>query len=378
MSVSVAVVYGTRPEAIKLAPLIAALRVDDRFRTTVIATGQHADLVTTVENTFGITPDVRLERPRASTALGELAASILASVAQQLQALKPDLVVVHGDTTTASSAALAAHLEHIPVGHVEAGLRSGDLFSPWPEEANRRIIGQLASLHLAPTERARAHLLAEGVPDSLIVVTGNTVVDALLMTVRNTSEFLSPVAETGFQQGHRTILFTAHRRESWEHGLTDTARALNEVLEQRPDTLVLAPLHPNPVVQAAVVPYLGGHPRAVLSPPLDYPDFCLAMARAYCIVTDSGGIQEEAPSVNTPVLVTRDTTERDEVITAGVARLVGTQRSDVRGAVLTLLDDPNVYESMRTGRNPYGDGSAAQRCVEAIHRWSMTWGGVAS
>lgn len=352
MTISVALVYGTH------AALIAALRDDDRFETTIISVVQYANLVATVENTFGFHPDVRLRSPH--------------TVSEQLRRSAPDLVVVHGKTTTAVNAALAARQQRIPIVHLEAGSRSGGVFSPRAAETNRRMIGQIASFHLAPTQRARENLLAEGITDERIVVTGDTVIDALLMTVRRTACFSSKAVSAGFDPCKRTILFTTHRRESWERGLSDTARALNSVLQQRSDTMVFVPLQTNPIVREAILPHLGRHPRAVISPPLGYPDFCLAMDRAYCIVTDSGRVQQEAPSLNTPVLVTRATAERAEVLATGAARLVGTECAYVSDSVLRLLDNPREYAHMRSGQNPYGDGCAAARCVEALRCWVTT------
>ncbi|WP_454111278.1 non-hydrolyzing UDP-N-acetylglucosamine 2-epimerase, partial [Leifsonia shinshuensis] len=306
------VVYGTRPEAIKVAPVIRALRSDPDLAVQVAVTGQHRELLDSVNAFFGITPDFDLDVGRPGQSLAGIAAAALSGLSTVLDHVRPDAVLVHGDTTTSTVAALAAYYAKIPVVHLEAGLRSGDMLSPWPEEGNRRLTAQLASLHLAPTTSARENLLAENVPASAITLTGNTVIDALLYTVARPTAFTDRRIDTALQAGQRVIVLTGHRRESWDGGLNRTARALARVAAQRPDITIVAPLHPNPIVRRAIEPVFHDFDRAILIEPLDYPEFCHLLNAAHCVVTDSGGIQEEAPSLGVPVLVTRDTTERPE------------------------------------------------------------------
>lgn len=362
----VLVVYGTRPEAVKVAPVVLALRDDPAISTFVVDTGQHPDLTAAVHDAFGTHPDLTLSIARAGQTVGEIAARTMTAVGSLVAECRPDLVLVHGDTTAAASAALAAHYAHVPVAHLEAGLRSGDLWSPWPEEANRSVIGRIAGLHLAPTTTARDNLVHEGVPAAAVVVTGNTVVDALLHTVERTRPTLPRAIESRIAAARQVVLFTAHRRESWDGGLGRVAAGLADVLADRPDTLLIAPLHPNPVVRAAVVPELARVPSAVVTDPFDHSGFCRAMQLSTVIVSDSGGVQEEAPSLGVPVLVTRDTTERPEAVTAGANRLVGTDRRDVADALRRVLDDPVERAAMAAVVNPYGDGHAARRVVRAI------------
>lgn len=359
-------VYGTRPEAIKMAPLIRALNRDGRFDVMVATTGQHRDLVSAVNAFFGIRADADLAVGRPGQSLNGIAASCLAGLDPILERWRPDLVVVHGDTTTSSAAALAAYYRRIPVAHLEAGLRSGDLASPYPEEGNRRVTAQLTALDLAPTPGAKANLSAEGVPDERIVVTGNTVIDALMHTVSRPGRISHPAVRAAAASGRRLVLLTGHRRESWECGLADVAHAVAQTIAARPGTLVVAPLHPNPIVRRAIEPALGVLGNALLCDPLDYPDFCRLLDASYCVVTDSGGIQEEAPALGKPVLVTRDTTERPEAIAAGCARLVGTSRHAVAARLAELLDDPSVHGAMSHAANPYGDGHGARRAEAAI------------
>lgn len=366
------VVYGTRPEAIKVAPVIQALQADPELAVHVTVTGQHRELLDSVNAFFGITPDVDLDIGRPGQSLADIGAAALSGLAKVLDQVRPDAVLVHGDTTTSTTAAFAAYYAKIPVVHLEAGLRSGDMLAPWPEEGNRRLTGQLASLHLAPTSSARENLLAENVPSSAITVTGNTVIDALLHTVAQPATFTDRRIEYAVRAGQRLVVLTGHRREAWDGGLARTARALAQVATQRADVTIVAPLHPNPIVREAIEPAFRSFDRAILIEPLDYPQFCHLLNAAYCVVTDSGGIQEEAPSLGKPVLVTRDTTERPEAITAGAARLVGTREGDIARELALLLDDNAHYARMSRAVNPYGDGRAAARVLAALkHRFCL-------
>jgi UDP-N-acetylglucosamine 2-epimerase (non-hydrolysing) len=360
------VVYGTRPEAIKCAPVIRALRAEPCLDVAVAVTGQHRELLDGVDAFFDIVPDFDLDVGRPGLSLAGIGAAVLSGLSEVFDKEKPDAVLVHGDTTTSLAAAMAAYYSRIPVVHLEAGLRSGDMLSPWPEEGNRRATGQLASLHLAPTASARGNLLAENVRAEGIAVTGNTVIDALLHSVDRPVPFADPRIDEALRAGQRLVLLTGHRRESWDGGLERTARAIARVAAARPDVTVVAPLHPNPVVRQAIEPLLLASERTILTGPMDYPEFCHLLASAHCVITDSGGIQEEAPSLGKPVLVTRDTTERPEAIDAGAALLVGTDEDVIAGELARLLDDDSSYERMAQATNPYGDGRATERVVAAL------------
>lgn len=357
--------YGTRPEAIKLAPLVHELRRTGRVGLRIATTGQHREMLTSVHALFGITPDHDLDILAPRQSLSDIAARSLTGLAAVIDAEQPAAVVVQGDTTSAFAGALAGCYARVPVVHVEAGLRTAHRHSPFPEEINRRLTAQLASLHLAPTARARANLLGEGVVAGEVVVTGNTVIDALLMAVANRA----PYAETSVQQrvrGRRTVVVTAHRRESWGAPMARTARALARLARAEPDVAFVLPMHRNPLVRDTLVPRLGAIENVVLCEPLDYADFARLLAECALVVTDSGGVQEEAPSLGRPVLVLRDTSERPEAIEAGVARLVGTDEDAIVEAVTTLLHDADAYAAMARAVNPFGDGRAAQRCARAI------------
>jgi len=360
------VVYGTRPEAIKLAPVIRALRADRRFRTTVAVTGQHGEILERMNGFFGIAVDCDLGMLRPGQSFAELSARMFAGLLALFDERRPDAVLMHGDTSSSALAALAAYYQGIPVMHLEAGLRSHELMSPFPEEGNRRIAGQLAALHLAPTASARDNLLAENVPAESIAVTGNTVIDALFETIDRAGGRMSPSVVTAVEAGRRIVLVTAHRRESWGRGLGNTALALADVLDAHDDVTVVLPMHPNPTVRAALLPVLGNRRDALLIEPQDYPEFCSLLNAAHVVVTDSGGVQEEAPALGKPVLVTRETTERPEAIDAGAAVLVGTDRAGIRAQLDRLLDDPVAYAEMAGAISPYGDGHATARVVAAI------------
>jgi UDP-N-acetylglucosamine 2-epimerase (non-hydrolysing) len=297
--------------------------------------------------------------------LHDITVRCLQGVSELLQAERPDVVLVQGDTTSAFAAALAAFYEHIPVAHLEAGLRTGDMYSPYPEEVNRRLITRLASLHLAPTPVSRENLLREKVEGRSVVVTGNTIIDALLWTVRQARPFSNPRLQAIERSSGPILLVTAHRRESWGEPMQLVGKALAEISSRVPELQVVLPVHPNPVVRASLLPLLSG-PNVTILEPLPYPEFARLMAMSSIILTDSGGVQEEGPSLGKPVLVMRDTTERPEGIAAGTARLVGTSPADIIDAVETLLREPDAYQAMARSINPYGDGHAARRTVEAL------------
>ena len=365
-----AVIIGTRPEAIKMAPVVLALR-EAGLAAELILTGQHRDMLAPILDLFGLAPDADLDLMAADQTLTHITRETLHGLEQHWAARgKPDWVLVQGDTTSAFAAALAAFYAGIPVGHVEAGLRTGNPHNPWPEEMNRRLATQLAQLHFAPTERARTHLLRENVADSAILVTGNTVVDALLW-VRNRLQTDAALARqaascVALDPSRRLILSTSHRRENWGGGITRVCQALRTLVEQRPDTELVFPVHPNPTVRQAAQAVLGGLPRVHLIEPQSYLSFVWLMTRAHLIVTDSGGVQEEAPSLGVPVLVTRDTTERPEAVEAGTVRLVGTDVTRILAHASALLDDPAAHARMAHTHNPYGDGHAAPRIAARL------------
>lgn len=365
-------VFGTRPEAIKMAPVVRRLADTRGVESLVCVTGQHRQMLDQVLELFGIRPDLDLDLMRAGQGLTYVTAAVLERLGEVLATARPDRILVQGDTTTTMAASLAAFYAKIPVGHVEAGLRTGNVFSPWPEEMNRRISTLIADLHFPPTEAARSNLLREGVDPSRIVVTGNTVIDALFDAVAILDNDLARTAAIDAQlprvdPDKRLVLVTGHRRENFDGGLERVAQGLLQ-LAQRGDVEIIYPVHLNPNVQRAANAVLGGHPAIHLIAPLDYLPFVHLMRRAALIVTDSGGVQEEAPSLGKPVLVTRDTTERPEAVEAGTVRLVGTDTGQLVAAVSRLLDDRAAYDAMSFAHNPYGDGHAAARIVEAILR----------
>jgi UDP-N-acetylglucosamine 2-epimerase (non-hydrolysing) len=360
------VVYGTRPEAIKLAPVIRAIGASSWLRPVVTLTGQHRTIVEQVNSMFGIRPDHNLDVIRPRQSLHGLTARVLERLGPALQQERPDAVVVQGDTTSAFAGALAAFYEHVPVVHVEAGLRTGDLYSPFPEEANRRLTGQIATLHLAPTPVSEGNLLRDGISSRRVMVTGNTVIDALLWTVQQHVPYGDPVLEAIDATDAPILLVTAHRRESWGERMRDVASAVARLARKHPDLIIVLPLHPNPVVREALLPALRGLDNVMLVEPMAYGAFARLLQRSTIVLTDSGGVQEEAPSLGKPVLVMRDTTERPEAVSAGTARLVGTDPERVFSAVDQLLTFPRAYETMANAVNPYGDGHAAQRTAKAI------------
>jgi UDP-N-acetylglucosamine 2-epimerase (non-hydrolysing) len=359
------VVYGTRPEAIKLAPVISALRASSVLEPVVAVTGQHREMLDQVNELFSIVPDYDLDIFRHGQSLADITTRALAGLTALMQQVEPDVIVVQGDTTSTFSAALAAFYERIPVAHVEAGLRTGNLAAPFPEEANRRLTTRLAALHLAPTVTAQANLVAEGVDPLDIVVTGNTVIDALLEVVRRRLPYTTAGLQAIEDDARRVILVTAHRRESWGQTMAGVGRALAD-LAQRPDVLMVVPVHRNPAVRRDLLPPLLERPNVRIVEPLPYGDFARLLRRADLVISDSGGIQEEAPSVGTPVLVLRSVTERMEAIDAGSALLVGTKPADIVAAGHRLLDNDIEYQAMVRTQNPFGDGHAAGRVVDAI------------
>lgn len=361
----ISLVLGTRPEAIKLAPVIRAFQQHPEFRTRVVLTGQHREMVAQVMRLFGLQADLDLALMTPNQTLTHVTCAALQGLQQEFQRHRPDLVLVQGDTTTAFASALAAFYEQIPVGHVEAGLRTDNLFDPFPEEANRRLISQLALLHFAPTERSAANLRASGVVGETIT-TGNTVIDALLLMAETT-----PQLEIDGLDWHqqRVLLATVHRRENWGERLLDIGRGFLDVLERFPDTALLLPLHRNPTVREPLQALLGNHPRAFLTEPLDYDQLVAAMRGCTLLLTDSGGLQEEAPALGKPVLVLRRTTERPEAVDAGTARLIGTHSEAILAETSNLLEHEGAYEAMARAHNPFGDGYASERIVAAARRF---------
>ncbi len=350
-------IFGTRPEAVKMAPLVKALAARSDLVGRVAVTAQHRQMLDQVLDLFDITPDYDLDLMQPGQRLEDLTGRVLTHLAAVFEDCKPDLVLVQGDTTTAFAAALGAFYRQIPVGHVEAGLRTGDRYNPFPEEMNRLLVTQLATLHFAPTPTAQEACRRSGIPDDAIFLTGNTVIDALL----EVADRVPTPAEAG-----RVLLVTAHRRENWGDPMLQIFGAVRDLVEARPDLRAVVPVHLNPIVQEAARRVLGGHERVSLIAPLDYAPFVAAMKVATLILTDSGGVQEEAPSLGKPVLVLRTTTERPEAVDAGTVRLVGVRREDIVREASRLLDDPGEYRRMANAVNPYGDGRATARIVEAI------------
>ncbi|MDR1961580.1 MAG: UDP-N-acetylglucosamine 2-epimerase (non-hydrolyzing) [Gracilibacteraceae bacterium] len=366
-------VFGTRPEAVKLAPVVAALRAVPLV-TDVAVTAQHREMLDQVLRVFGLAPRYDLDLMRSRQELPDLTARILRGLQPVLRSARPGIVLVQGDTTTAFAAALAAFYHKIPIAHVEAGLRTGEKYSPWPEEANRRLVTVLADWHFAPTEQAAANLRREGVPPERVHVTGNTVIDALLAVVQPGYIFQAAGLEEWLaaQTGRRLLLATLHRRENWET-MGGVCRALRTALAEFPDTALILPMHKNPVVRAALAETLGPaaegpEERLLLCEPLDYADFANLMARVYLIVTDSGGVQEEAPSLGKPLIVARETTERPEIVARGGAVLAGATEEGVWPAIRRLLTDEALYARMSAAGNPYGDGQAAGRIAAVLGR----------
>ncbi|KXS55372.1 MAG: UDP-N-acetylglucosamine 2-epimerase [Marinobacter sp. T13-3] len=369
----VLVVFGTRPEAIKMAPLLLALRGDHRFEPLLCVTGQHREMLDQVLSLFSLVPDFDLNIMKPGQDLTDVTSGILQGMKGVLAEAKPDIVLVHGDTATTFATTLAAYYQQIPVGHVEAGLRTGNLYSPWPEEANRKLTGALAKLHFAPTQKSAQNLYAEGIEPQAVNVTGNTVVDALFRIVekfdREPKLADSLAGQFPFlDQDRRIILVTGHRRESFGGGFERICEALNRTAKAFPNVDVVYPVHLNPNVREPVNRLLSGLSNVHLIEPLDYLPFVYLMSRSYLILTDSGGIQEEAPSLGKPVLVMRDTTERPEAVSAGTVELVGTDVDRICNRLEGLLTDDSVYQRMTLAHNPYGDGRACKRILEALYQ----------
>jgi UDP-N-acetylglucosamine 2-epimerase (non-hydrolysing) len=367
---NILVAMGTRPEAIKLFPVIHALKREPNFNVTVCVTAQHREMLDQVLAIADIEPDVDLDLMRPNQSLPQITSRILTGIDEVLKEAKPDRVLVQGDTTTAMAAALSAYYHKIPVDHVEAGLRSGDIYSPFPEEVNRKVVGSLASWHFAPTARAADALIRENVSPDRVIVTGNTVIDALLETEKRIGSFKdikraidNELPDPG--DNRRIVLVTAHRRENFDGGMDRIASAILKLAENE-DVLIVYPVHPNPNVRDLMHATLGGRPNIRLLPPLEYVPFVYLLSRCDFVLTDSGGVQEEAPALGKPVLVMRDTTERPEGIDAGTARLVGTDPHQIHSEAMRLLRDRGHYEKMSRAHNPFGDGHASERILDVL------------
>lgn len=364
--IKVMTVFGTRPEAIKMAPVVLELQKHaDWIQTIVAVTAQHRQMLDQVLDLFQITPDYDLDIMSQGQTLYDITTKSLMGLKDVLAKEKPDLVLVHGDTTTTFAGALASYYQQVPVGHVEAGLRTGDIYSPFPEEMNRKLTGAIAAIHFAPTATAKANLLKENVNPSHIYVTGNTVIDALMTTVAGDYDFGDDLKDVDFHN-HRVILLTTHRRENLGEPMRHIYKALRRIIEEVPDTEIVFPVHRNPLVRKVVEEELAGVDRIHLIDPMEYEPFANLMSLSSLVLTDSGGIQEEAPSLGKPVLVLRNTTERPEAVEAGTVRLIGTDKDVVYAETKRLLTDQAAYDAMSNAVNPYGDGKASQRIVQAI------------
>ncbi len=374
---NVLTIFGTRPEAIKLAPVVKAMENHpDKFRSLVCVTAQHREMLDQVLSLFVIMPDYDLNIMKKGQDLYEITTEVLLKLKDLFRTVRPDILLVQGDTTTTFAASLSAFYEKIKIGHVEAGLRTYDKYRPFPEEINRHLTSVITDYHFAPTERARLHLLKEGVPDSQIFVTGNTVIDALLWTLKKESltgyhqrmeDFLAKKIPHS-SHNRRMILVTAHRRESFGEGFENICQALKEIVQRNDDVEIVYPVHLNPNVSEPVQKMIGNVDRIHLIDPLDYEPFVFLMKKSYLILTDSGGIQEEAPSLGKPVLVMREVTERPEAIEAGTAKLVGSNKEGIIKETQKLLDCPEEYQKMSKIKNPYGDGASAERIIKIISR----------
>lgn len=366
MTPTILTIFGTRPEAIKVAPLVRAIESSEVLRSRTLVTAQHREMLDQVNELFGIVPDNDLNIMAKGQTLNGIASRVIGELDSVLEAERPDAVLVQGDTTTVMGAAIAAFNRRIPVVHLEAGLRSGDLSSPFPEEANRKLTSQISALHLAPTPRSRANLVAEGIAPSDIVVTGNTVIDALHIAVdMNVTPADGAVADY-VAADRPKLLVTTHRRENLGSAMENIGDALATLAETRPDLMILLPAHRNPLVRESVLPRVRHFDNVVVTDPLSYGEFTTVMAASDIVLTDSGGIQEEAPSLGKPVLVMRDNTERPEAVDAGSVSLIGTGTKRIVDEISILLDDANAYGAMAKAINPYGDGKAAVRSVAAI------------
>ncbi|KRN90360.1 UDP-N-acetylglucosamine 2-epimerase [Ligilactobacillus ceti DSM 22408] len=356
-------VFGTRPEAIKMVPLVLALQNDDRFQAITVVTGQHREMLDQVLEIFDVKPDHDLDIMHQNQTLTDITALILEKLDQVLKEEQPDIVLVHGDTTTTFATSLSAFYNQIPIGHVEAGLRTWNRYSPFPEEMNRQMTDVLSTLYFAPTPQSKANLLKENRPEKDIFITGNTAIDTLMDTIKKPYQ-LDCLANV--KPEHKMILVTMHRRENLGAAMEEVFQALLEVVQEKDDVEIVYPMHLNPKVREVARKILGNHPRVHLIEPLDVTGFHHLLNESYFIMTDSGGIQEEAPSLGKPVLVLRDTTERPEGIAAQTLKLVGTQSANVKKTMLTLLEDQELYQTMSQASNPYGDGHASQRILDDI------------
>lgn len=359
-------VYGTRPEAIKIAPIIKALQGADLFEPLIVSTGQHREMLDQVNNLFGIIPHHSLDIMTQGQSLNGIANKILDGCARVLTEEKPDAVIVQGDTSSALYGTLAAFNAQVPVVHVEAGLRSGNIASPFPEEGNRRLISQIASLHLAPTESSLKNLVREGISEKDIAVTGNSVIDALLTVLSSGTPSNNPELTDILNSDTPFILLTTHRRENLGEAMDNIGAALGDLARKYPGYRFVFPAHKNPAMRNTVLPHLDGLPNVTICEPLGYADFTRLMAASHLVLTDSGGLQEEAPSLGKPVLVLRKNTERPEAVEAGTVRFIGTNRERIVAEVSALLDIPALYRSMAGAINPYGDGRASERTVAAL------------
>jgi len=369
------IVFGTRPEAIKMAPLVKEFQKNkDHFEAKVCVTAQHREMLHQVLDLFQITPDYDLNIMKSGQDLYDVTSNILLKIKPVLEEFSPDVVLVHGDTATTFTTSLAAYYQKIKIGHVEAGLRTGDLYSPWPEEGNRRLTGILTDYHFAPTKTSKNNLLNEGVNKSSVFVTGNTVIDALQLVVNRTkndetlrAKIENTIIQSGFQElDSKYILVTGHRRENFGQGFISICKALKILVEKNPDINILYPVHLNPNVRKPVNELLSNVSNIKLVEPFQYEEFIYLMNKSYLILTDSGGIQEEAPSLGKPVLVMRDTTERPEAVKAGTVKLVGSDQDNIVKEVQKLLNDKSEYQKMSKAHNPYGDGSASEKIINIL------------
>ncbi|WP_255434090.1 non-hydrolyzing UDP-N-acetylglucosamine 2-epimerase [Carboxylicivirga sp. M1479] len=378
MQAKILLIFGTRPEAIKMAPLVKAFETDNTFNSKVCVTAQHREMLDQVLNIFDIEPDYDLNLMKAGQDLYDITSRVLLSLREVLNDFKPDLVLVHGDTGTSTAAALAAFYKQIPVGHIEAGLRTNDIYSPWPEEMNRQLTGRLSTFHFAPTPWSKENLLKENIHDNGICVTGNTVIDALNLAldkiehsaqlkhdILSLLEGYVPNIESKLRS-KKLVLITGHRRENFGDGFVHMCEAIKEIATQQPESLIIYPVHLNPNVQKPVNEILGDIDNVHLIPPLEYLPFIYLMSRSHFVLTDSGGIQEEAPGLGKPVLVMRDTTERPEAVEAGTVKLVGTNKDLIIKESLALLNKQEVYNQMSKAHNPYGDGEACERIIKFL------------
>ena len=370
----VMIVIGTRPEMIKLAPVILEIkrRANGTLSPVIVFTGQHEELVQQAAEVFDISPDFNLHEMHKDDNLTKLTSRLLIDMGEVLEKSRPDMVIVQGDTTSAFAAGLAAFYQHIPVAHVEAGLRTKDIYSPFPEEANRALLSRLATIHFAPTSFACDNLMSEGLPRSQIVVTGNTVIDAinLVKGVGPDAALLQKALPS--KKGERLILMTMHRRETWDTGIARACDAVRTIVKENPDIRIAFPVHPGPVVHNRVFAELDNVERVDLLPPLDYTTFIGLAARSQLLLTDSGGLQEEGAALHKPVIILRETTERYEALDAGGARLVGTDPDKIIRSVVGILNSPDIYQQMSKAPNPFGDGHAARRIIDSLEAWFST------